>query len=940
MKRAELLKILDLSAFIAIDFETTGLSRLTDRIIEVAAILFKDGKPTDSFVTLVNPKIQIADEITTITGITNDMVSDAPTELEIVNDLHSFLGEYPLVAHNMKFDEGFLKELFDRHDLPEKSNQLYDTLHLARVAIFDQPTYNLGFLAEFFDLSSAGSHRAKKDAENCGEIFLNLVEESATYPLEVISKCVSILKGRNYFNTSLFINLADALVKRESTATGIIQSTLNRTSQNNRFEQESNDSFSFPKVKDIFGNNGKLSQIISRFEKRESQIQFIDFIDEVFQKDRTIGIVEAGTGLGKSFGYLYEAMKHVHEKDKKSPVVISCYTKSLQDQLFYKDLPVLAKTLENQVSAVKLKGRANYICLSRLNWLIGEAAGMLSDEEAAHLLPLIFWLNWTNTGDLEECSGFTNSRNFRVQKMIQSEPGFCTTQVCVKHNGCFLGKVRKNLFQTDIIIVNHALLLSDVVNPGLLPSFETLIVDEAHNLIDAAYSQFSHNMDFAFLKSSLLICQPKFSGNRRWKNSLKSLYEKVPRLKKILSDIDQSIDLAIDAVDLFFSQLSMEYKSRYSITSPYVQKIIINDLREEYRNLPGELNQVYKTLESCEKKVTQLWNTLDKYGSEKEKIEDLILSTKQKAESLSAIIHSFKFLTSNQDGEWVYWQEGNFRNSSGKNSLPEISIHASPIDVGVMLSEYLLPKTQSIILTSATLQVEHSFDYFLNRSGISRLYDVNTKFSVCPSPFLYPEQVKYHQYSGDQSLADNPMGIAEIILKCHNRLKKKILVLFTSYSSLSKVTQCLRTSEGGRDLPIFSQTQASSRYGLLKGMANSENGILMGTSSFWEGIDLSGDMLEILIIAKLPFQVPSDPIVKAYGDKLAEKNMNSFMNFTVPECVLKYRQGFGRLIRTSYDEGVFIVLDNRIVIQRYGRQFRDAIPVEMQMFSTLDSLIL
>ena len=154
------------------------------------------------------------------------------------------------------------------------------------------------------------------------------------------------------------------------------------------------------------------------------------------------------------------------------------------------------------------------------------------------------------------------------------------------------------------------------------------------------------------------------------------------------------------------------------------------------------------------------------------------------------------------------------------------------------------------------------------------------------------------------------------------------------------MTYCLSTLRGGKELPVFSQTQRSSRYALIEGMAQSKNGILMGTSSFWEGIDLSGEMLEILIITKLPFQVPSDPIVKAYSESLAQNNVNSFLEFTVPECILKYRQGFGRLIRTSYDQGIFINLDNRIVTKRYGKQFQDAIPVNMKMFSTLDSLIL
>ncbi len=256
------------------------------------------------------------------------------------------------------------------------------------------------------------------------------------------------------------------------------------------------------------------------------------------------------------------------------------------------------------------------------------------------------------------------------------------------------------------------------------------------------------------------------------------------------------------------------------------------------------------------------------------------------------------------------------------------------------MSKYLFPKIDSIILTSATLKVDESFEYFLNRSGIGKLKDKNIQYATCSSPFFYSDQVSYHQYSGDKSLSENPMAIAEVIFKCYKKLNQKILVLFTAYSSLSKVTYCLSTLRGGKELPVFSQTQRSSRYALIEGMAQSKNGILMGTSSFWEGIDLSGEMLEILIITKLPFQVPSDPIVKAYSESLAQNNVNSFLEFTVPECILKYRQGFGRLIRTSYDQGIFINLDNRIVTKRYGKQFQDAIPVNMKMFSTLDSLIL
>ncbi|MBH49312.1 MAG: hypothetical protein CMG69_00955 [Candidatus Marinimicrobia bacterium] len=940
MNRVELLNHLDLSTFIAFDFETTGLSKYSDRIIEVAAVLYKDGKPVECFETLINPQIQISDEITRITGITNTMVEDSPTEKEIAEDFFKFLGDHPLVAHNAKFDEGFLYELYNRQSMPEKRYIVYDTLHLARSVLFNLPAYNLGFIAEYFKLSSVGSHRAKKDAENCGNIFLYLVEESASYPLAVISKCVSILKNRTYYNQSLFINLANLLLKRDPQSKGIMTSILDFKDQTNWYSKSGNDSNNFPDVNDIFGEKGRLSKSISRFEKRDSQIKYIEFIDSVIYNNHSIGIVEAGTGLGKSLGYLYEAVKYVCNTDRKKPVVISCYTKSLQDQLFYKDLPDILEVLDGSLRAVKLKGRANYICLSRLNWLIGDSTGILNDEETAYLLPLIFWLHWTKTGDIDECNGFLNSRNYRIKKMIQSEAGYCTTNICSEYDGCFLGNIRNHLFQSDIIVINHALLLSDKSNPNMLPPYDVLFIDEAHNLTDAAYSQYRQNIDRALLKSNLLICQPNFSGNKIWKKMLKLLEKDIKELNNILYDLEKYIDLAINAVEAFFERLSDEYGHRFLESSPYIEKVIINDVAEEYRNLPSELKAVYSQIRLAEQTIKLLYKKLDNFDPNRENINELILTTKQKMDSLTDLLLSTKFLTSDQDSEWVYWQEGVFGRGKKSNSKPEISLHSSPVDPGFLLSEYLFKDIKSLVLTSATLQVEHSFEYFLNRTGISSLDNFDLKFSVCPSPFKYNEQVKYFQYSGRQSLSDNPKKIAEVILKCHSKLKQKILVLFTSYKSLNQVTHYLKIMKEGKDLPIFSQTQASSRYGLLKGMKNSKNGILMGTSSFWEGIDLSGDFLEILIITKLPFQVPTDPIIKAYSQLLEQNNRNPFLYYTVPECILKYRQGYGRLIRTTYDEGIFIVLDNRVVLKNYGKQFQDAIPVNMQMFSTLDSLIL
>jgi Rad3-related DNA helicase len=283
----------------------------------------------------------------------------------------------------------------------------------------------------------------------------------------------------------------------------------------------------------------------------------------------------------------------------------------------------------------------------------------------------------------------------------------------------------------------------------------------------------------------------------------------------------------------------------------------------------------------------------------------------------------------------VYWYEGNFNNFGGKTQLI-LTVNAAPVDLAEDLSKGLFKSLDHCILTSATLRTDMSFDYYLQRTGLNGVEFEDVKTSVFDSPFHYNDQVTYYQYSGTDG--QSPDVLAKMIIMCHKRYNKRMMVLFTSRAQLEATFQLLQRSSGGRDLPIFAQKRQTSRMGLVRGMHQTSNGILLGTNAFWEGVDLPGDLLEILIIVKMPFDVPTEPLVKAYGDLIESQGGSRFINFALPESVIRFRQGFGRLIRTAYDEGIFIVMDDRVINKRYGRAFSDAIPVDLKGFSQISEL--
>jgi len=936
MELKTLLKKLNLSTFIAFDFETTGLDPQNERIIEIAAIRFVQGEPKDRFVKLVNPGRPISKFITDITGITNAMVAEAPTENEIVNDFIKFLGNNPLVAHNTQFDISFLKELNKRFNVNWAVPDLYDTLQLARTFIYDQPTFNLGSVSEYFNLSAEGSHRAEKDTENCGAIFISLIKEAASYPLEVISKILEMIKSSTVMNKQLFVNLANELMKSGDLKKGLTKSKIVHPVFQNVYSHSGHNDPGKMTIDDIFKEGGLLEKSLGQFEYRSAQVDYAKMIETILIKEESIGIIEAGTGMGKSIAYLISCLKRKHAIPENGPTVISCHTKHLQDQLFYKDLPQITEALDVPVRAVKLKGRSNYICLTRLNWLISDANKILNGSEVANLIPIMIWLHWTKTGDLTECNGFWNSRPGRLAYLIQSEPGFCTSNICIKNAGCFFGKVRSAVYEAEIIIINHALLLTEAILPGFLPVFNSLIIDEAHNIVPVAYNQLTLQMDQKSQTTVFDSVDPKFRTNKRFNNILTKLSGLIPEFSDLIKRLDDRFKDCRQTLKILFENLAEQHASDFNLEAVYSEKIIVRNLNESYGSLTGEINQL-------DTDIRNILSLLDKFNAlltskdpEKEDYPELFQAFQKHTDLLTGSLHNISSLFLEQLDNWIYWKEGRFKLDKNQINQLQLSLHACPVDVSEPLSKLLFKRIDHCVLTSATLRVDDTFEYFSQRTGLDQLSSKSIKSAQFLSPFYYDDQVTYLQYGGNANISNNPQAIASIIYKSHKSNNKRIMALFTSRNALSNTDAKLRLL-GGNDLPIFSQKNNVSRQSLISGMRNTSNGILLGTSSFWEGVDLPGDLLEVLIITKIPFDVPTEPSIKAYSEMIDQSGGNSFMDYSIPEAVIKFRQGFGRLIRTISDEGTFMNLDNRVLTRSYGKHFSDAIPVTMKVFTNLDT---
>lgn len=613
---------------------------------------------------------------------------------------------------------------------------------------------------------------------------------------------------------------------------------------------------------EVLSSTGPLAQIIPGFNERAPQLELTAAVEQAFAERHTL-IAEAGTGTGKTFAYLVPALL----SGKK--VIVSTGTKNLQDQLFQNDLPVLSKALKLSINVTLLKGRANYLCLQRLETALADGR-FVNRQTVSDIQHIRAWSSQTRTGDISE---FTQlPENAESWPLVTSTVDNCLGQDCPHWSDCYLVKARRRAQEADIVIVNHHLFFADMaLREGgfaeLLPLADAIILDEAHQLPEIASQFFGENVS-----SRQLI-------------ELARDVQLVALLHaKEVKELDEHSRQLTSAVQ----------NMRLALAEPPRRKAW-----QEIANKPA----IQEWIDAIKTKLQGLLELLNTQAERHEELSNL-------AKRCQEMLTKFTRLTSTTPLNQIHWYEVFSK---------AFSLHFTPMDIAEPFQQLMQARTQTWIFTSATLAVDNQFEHFIRQLGIKE-----ARTLLLESPFDYRRQAVL--YVPEQLVeANQPSYIEEVVnaaIPVLQASRGRAFMLFTSHASLQKAAELLQQRV---DFPLFIQGQAP-KIQLLEQFKQSKNAILLGTSSFWEGVDVRGDALTCVIIDKLPFTAPDDPILQARIAALTASGQNAFTEYQLPRAVLMLKQGAGRLIRDQADYGVLMICDLRLLQRSYGHTFLASLP--------------
>jgi ATP-dependent DNA helicase DinG len=668
---------------------------------------------------------------------------------------------------------------------------------------------------------------------------------------------------------------------------------------------------------------GVIAMRLPSYEPRPSQLDLMRLIVRGFNEDALVA-AEAGTGVGKSFAYLLPAMSYALANDER--IVISTATITLQQQLYDKDIPLVSSALKKRVKAVLIKGRGNYLCLRRLEDALKEPA--LDDMEDESLYTIAAWAETTNSGNRSDLS-FMPAEN--LWSRVCSEADMCMGMRCPERERCFVLALRKNAADAQILVVNHHLLFADLAarqegagyeNTVVLPPYTRVVIDEAHTAEGSATSFFSKG----FSRPGIYRQLGRLYRRRRARQLglLMRLASVLPGEKKLDEGVDavQRTRAAADALDTAVLEFCGD-DGVFRLTAVREEQIaaVLIPCLEELRKRIAFLAGIIRTmLEGVDEDNSVVWE---------------IKSVLRRFDAIGSVCVSFiEYAERNTEVMWVE------RHGAGTQGGAWAEFTVTPIDVAPSLRDALFEPNKTVVCVSATLTVAESFAYWNSRSGLGLVSGREVFFGRFPSPFPYDRSVLL-AIPADAPLPDED-GYGVFVDNAAYKLIEiaggSALILFTSYQSLRSAHSAAAASLERQGIRCLKQGD-DDRSRLLETFLSDKSSVLFATDSFWEGIDAPGDTLRLVILCRLPFRTPNDPVFEARREALERRGRNPFMELSLPESVMKFRQGFGRLIRRSADRGVVAVLDGRILRKRYGRYFLDSLPKTRTVFSDFSALL-
>jgi len=909
--------------FVALDIETTGFDFIDDEIIEIGAVRFVKGEKLDTFSTFLKPRKPVPAFIKQLTHISDEQLQAGEKPKQALIKLVQYLGNDILVCHNKAFDLGFINKKLEANDLSILKNEALDTLDLSRVYLPFILNHKLETVAEYFSISLENAHRAIYDAEATAQILLKILDFiDKNIPLQLNFK---LLELSRYAQNSLS-PLLEKVVEHQKKHALLTKKKAEFQFHNRNYISHKPAHPKDYNMEEIFGEQGVFSGKFRNYELREGQKQMALAVEAAFNNMEHL-LVEAGTGVGKSLAYLLPAIRYsIAEKTK---VVISTNTKNLQEQLFYKDLPAVRDCLDLPFSVTLLKGRRNYLCERKWQEAQMDITKEFSPQEAGSLMKLIIWENFTQTGDISENSSFNPNKDNSVWKKIMADRYFCNGKKCQFYNRCFLMEIRRKAEKSNLVIINHHLLLADLnAENSALGKYENLIIDEAHNLPHLAPVELGLSLSFADLNN---FFQQLFAIRNKFQSgilpSLKSDVKKskIPDQDFLVKKIDSAINLIKDNKEIV-SDLFKRIGELVDKSGNY-GKLRITDL-EKFKFITDFLSKIILFWEELSTQIMILKDSLTIINSEifvnhEKNLENLEGALLRTAEYHGVLLNLFN----PELKDYAFWLES--INIEDEN-YPRGVFNYAPLQINQILYDRLYKNLKSIIFTSATIAIRNIFKYFSNRMGLDLLEAGYVRELVVDSPFDYTKQTQvmvsaFLPEPKDKFFLTQSL---EIIKNAIDVSRTGTMILFTSYKDLNNVYDYLSEELYRNGIPLFAQNKGINRSAMLKEFQKKGKAVLLGTSSFWEGVDIPGAALELLILYKLPFMVPSEPIVEAFLEKLQMEGKDSFMHYMLPNSILKFRQGFGRLIRHKTDKGIVLVLDNRISTKQYGKYFIESIPAQ------------
>ena len=910
---------------VAIDLETTGLKAESDAILEVGAVRFCGDQVLDTFQTFTNPGRDIPDFVQRYTGITPQDIRRAPSFSQVRDELARFIGSAPIVGHSVNFDLGFLES----HGLP-LSNPAYDTLDLATVFLPVQRRYSLAWLIDELNIRpeqgqrDQRSHRAIYDAIAHKELYLKLLRIAAGQDSGLLAYVSELARRSNW---PLYPALRGLAASRSADAASVGPSGLNLELLSQRLEApekrrpvEDLEHVGPEQINGMLGPQGPFAAAFAGFEHRPEQEEMLDAVAAAMFNQRHL-VIEGGTGVGKSLAYLLPAALFAVSQGQR--VVVSTNTINLQEQIISKDIPALQRVLEESgmlqpgdLKVALLKGRANYLCLRR--WQQLSRSDSLTVEDAKLLAKTSVWLQQTSSGDRGEIN--LMGRDAATWNHVSAgETGFCLDMR--DGSACFLRVARQRAEQAHIIVVNHALLMTDLaMGGGLIPDYQHVVIDEAHHLEDAATSQFGFELSQGDLeralepagrlagsvRQALVADSPDAATQDTGMAAVGAMEVEGPRLREGWERLFAGIELLHSSQRK--GRRGQQGDQNQLLITPLVRGTTAwEELQLAWENLDTRFKQADTVLRNLRNFLDS--NRLPAAPDQ----QAFVVETAALADNLAELAANLESILGEAAEDKIHWLNVN-------PSQANISLHSAPLDVSPILAANFFEQKDCVVLTSATLSAAGSFDFLRRRVGVGDEADE----LLVGSPFDYRNAAQ--ALIPDDMPQPNANGyvpaIADVLAQLGLRLQGRTMALFTAHSSLRAVAQRLRPMLEPHGISVMAQGVDGSAPYLMSAFAEEPKSVLLGTASFWEGVDMPSGLLKALVITRLPFQVPSDPIVQSrsalYDDPFSE--------YSIPNAILRFRQGIGRLIRNKGDRGTIVVLDSRISSHGYGRAFQESMP--------------